>query len=271
MNFVPEAVPVPQAGGPAHWFVFRRDELLVCRESGLAVIPYTADNPVPESEMIRKIYLGRLGGSPCYAVEVSSAWCPLPGTEFLGLRKLPGLMEEDLYKIAGRASQLLHWDSTHQYCGRCGARTETKADEHARFCPVCGLTGYPRISPAVICLITRGKQILLVRRAGRQHYSIIAGFVEPGESLEESLRREVREEVGIEITNIKYFGSQPWPFPHSLMVAFTACYAGGDLDVDMVEIVEAGWYTAGNLPGCLPPPSSIARKLVNWFVENFAD
>ncbi|NLW38165.1 MAG: NAD(+) diphosphatase [Peptococcaceae bacterium] len=271
MNFVPEAVPVPQAGGPAHWFVFRRDELLVCRESGLAVIPYTADNPVPESEMIRKIYLGRLGGSPCYAVEVSSAWCPLPGTEFLGLRKLPGLMEEDLYKIAGRASQLLHWDSTHQYCGRCGARTETKADEHARFCPVCGLTGYPRISPAVICLITRGKQILLVRRAGRQHYSIIAGFVEPGESLEESLRREVREEVGIEITNIKYFGSQPWPFPHSLMVAFTACYAGGDLDVDRVEIVEAGWYTAGNLPGCLPPPSSIARKLVNWFVENFAD
>ena len=126
-------------------------------------------------------------------------------------------------------------------------------------CALCGLTGYPRISPAVICLITRGKQVLLVRRAGMQYYSVIAGFVEPGESLEECLRREVREEVGIEITNINYFGSQPWPFPHSLMVAFTACYAGGDLAVDMVEMWQGG--TAGNLPGCLPPHFSIAESL----------
>lgn len=265
-----ETCPTPQAGRPAHWFVFHREELLVRLEGGKAVIPFSADIPVPGPELIRKVYLGRLDGSPCYAAEVSSDRRPLPGTQFLGLRKLFGVMDEGLFKIVGRANQLLHWDSTHQYCGRCGAPTELKKDEHARYCPVCGLTGYPRISPAVIGAITRGKQILLARRTGMQYFSVIAGFVEPGESLEECLRREVREEVGVEIANINYFGSQPWPFPHSLMVAFTASYAGGKIIADKVEIEEAGWYAAENLPG-LPPHFSIARKLVHWFVENSAE
>lgn len=267
MIFVAETAPTLQVKGFAHWFVFCREALLVRLHSGGVAIPFTADGPAPEPDIIRKVYLGRLDGRPCYAAEVLPDRCVLPGMDFLGLRKLSGLMEEEIYQVAGRAIQLLHWDRTHQYCGRCGARTETKADEYARVCPACGLVSYPRISPAVIGVITRGEQILLARRAGLKFYSVIAGFVEPGEILEECLCREVREEVGVEIKNINYFGSQSWPFPHSLMIAFTAEYARGEIAVDRVEIEEARWYTVENLPA-LPDPASIAHRLVNWFVEH---
>ncbi len=266
MIFVPEAAPTLQVKGFAHWFVFCREALLVRLHSGEAAIPFSPEGPVPEPDIVRKVYLGRLDGRPCYAAEVLHDQCVLPGMDFLGLRKLSGLMEEGLYQVAGRAIQLLHWDRTYQYCGRCGERTEIKADEYARCCPSCGLVSYPRISPAVIGVITRGEQILLARRPGLKFYGVLAGFVEPGETLEECLRREVREEVSVEIKNINYFGSQSWPFPHSLMIAFTAEYAGGEICVDGVETEDAGWYTAENLPAS-PDPSSIAYRLINWFVD----
>lgn len=265
---MPETAPALQVEGLAHWFVFCRDALLVRRLKGGAVIPFTADRPVPEPDMVRKVYLGSLDGSPCYAVEVVNDRCVAPGMGFLGLRQLSGMMEEGLFQVAGRAVQVLHWDRTHRYCGRCGLMTEMKENEYARCCPGCGLVSYPRISPAVIGVVTRGNQILLARnkRFAFNFYSVIAGFVEPGETLEECLRREVREEVGIAVKNINYFGSQSWPFPHSLMVAFTSEYAGGEITVDREEIAEAGWFTADNLPN-LPSPASIARRLVNWFVD----
>lgn len=265
---MPEVFPKAGINGLTHWFVFHNGELLVILREGKATVPLSYDGPVPGPDIIRKIYLGQLDGRPCYAVEVSNNCCDLPDTAFLGLRKLSGLMGEIFYQVAGRAVQLLHWDQTHQYCGRCGAQTETKAGEHAKVCPACGLVSYPRISPAVICAITSGERILLARRAGLKFYSVLAGFVDPGETLEECLRREIREEVGVEIKNINYFGSQSWPFPHSLMIGFTAEYAGGDIVADGVEIEEAGWYTANNLPP-LPDPVSIARRLVNWYVEKY--
>ncbi|NLI12306.1 MAG: NAD(+) diphosphatase [Peptococcaceae bacterium] len=268
MVFLPESAPTRQVEGAAYWFAFCRDALLVCMQAGKAVVPFAAGGPAPGLAIARKIYLGRLDDHPCYAADVSHDGFVSPGLAFLGLRKLSGLLEENIYQVAGRASQLLHWDRTHQYCGRCGARTEIKADEYARCCPACGLVSYPRISPAVIGVITRGDQILLARRPGLKFYSVLAGFVEPGENLEECLRREVREEVGVEIKNINYFGSQSWPFPHSLMIAFTAEHAGGEINVDGVETVDAGWYTVDNLPA-LPDPVSIAWRLVNWFVERF--
>jgi NAD+ diphosphatase len=266
MVFVPEVFSKLHDSGMARWFVFHRGELLVRLSEGKADIPFAADAPAPGADMNRKIYLGQLDGSPCYAVEVMDDSFDMPEMSFLSLRKLFSLMGEGTCQAAGRAAQLLHWDHTHQYCGRCGARTETKDDEHAKCCPACGLVSYPRISPAVICAITSGNQILLARRAAMKHYSVIAGFVESGETLEACLRREIREEVGVEIKNAKYFDSQPWPFPHSLMLAFTAEYAGGEIAVDGLEIEEAGWFTAKNLP-LLPPPVSIASRLVNWFIE----
>jgi NAD+ diphosphatase len=266
MNFVPEAAPMLHVEGFAHWFVFYGETLLVHLRGGGTALPFTADGPVPEPDVVRKVYLGRLDGCPCYAAEVLHDQFVLPGMEFLGLKKLSGLLEEGIYRVAGRAVQLLHWDRTHQYCGRCGTRTETKADEYARCCPACGLVSYPHNSPAVIGVITRGEQILLARRAGLKFYSVLAGFVEPGETLEECLRREVREEVGIKIENINYFGSQSWPYhPHSLMIAYTAGYAGGEIVTDRKEIEDAGWYTKEYLPE-LPDPVSIARRMVDWFV-----
>ncbi len=143
--------------------------------------------------------------------------------------------------------------------------------QRAKACPYCQLTIYPRISPAVIVAVIKEQQILLAHapRFPQGFYSVIAGFVEPGETFEDCVHREVREEVGIEAADIRYFGNQPWPFPDSLMVGFTARYAGGEITVDHDEILEAGWFCADKLPE-IPGKVSIARKLIDWFVENYS-
>jgi NAD+ diphosphatase len=187
----------------------------------------------------------------------------------MGLRALFGLIDENLIWVAGRANQMVHWHQTHRYCGKCGHPTEAKVDERAKICPKCGLINYPRVSPAVIVAVLKGNSILLGRspRFPLPFYSVLAGFVEPGETLEECVRREIMEEVGILVKNIRYFGSQPWPFPNSLMVAFTAEYADGETRIDSSELLDAGWYTAQNLP-LLPSSLSIAHELIEWFREN---
>ena len=191
--------------------------------------------------------------------------CPAPdGTRWAGLRSLFGVMADDLVAVAGRAAQLVDWDRTHQFCGVCATPTVRERQERARRCPACGHSAYPRISPAMMCLVTRGTEILLARNVnfpvGR--YSALAGFLEAGESIEDAIAREVREEVGIEVRNPVYFASQSWPFPHSLMIAFTAEYAGGSLTPNRHEIAEADWFDGTNLPQ-LPPRISIARALID--------
>jgi NAD+ diphosphatase len=187
---------------------------------------------------------------------------------FEGLRQVYGRLDEDLFWIATRAVQVVDWDRTHQFCGQCGTPTKTSLIERAKECPICGLLHFPRLSPAIIVLVERGHELLLARS---RHflpamYSVLAGFVEPGETLEEAVVREVKEEVGLTVKEIKYFGSQPWPFPHSLMIGFTAKYASGEISLQDPEIEDAGWFTADNLP-TIPGKISIARKLVDWFVE----
>jgi NAD+ diphosphatase len=150
------------------------------------------------------------------------------------------------------------------HCGRCGSPTEHAPGERARRCPQCGHAAFPRLSPAVIVRVTRGDEILLARavRFPGGVYSVLAGFVEPGESLEECVARELEEEVGIEVTDIAYFASQPWPFPHSLMIGFTATWVSGDLRIEEAELVDARWFTRDNLPD-LPGRLSIARTLID--------
>ena len=157
-------------------------------------------------------------------------------------------------------------------CGHCGAATVIKDGERARECPRCGELSYPRISPAVIVRVTRGEEILLARarRFPPGFYSVLAGFVEPGETLEECVRREVREETGVELRDLSYFASQPWPFPHSLMVAFTAAHASGDIRVDASELVDAGWYGRDSLPR-LPDPLTVARRLIDAWRSTAGD
>jgi NAD+ diphosphatase len=160
------------------------------------------------------------------------------GMIFQELRPLLGLLGEDIFSVAAQAFQILHWDRTHQFCGRCGSHTEPKGEERARVCTQCSLVNYPAISPAIIVVVIKGPQILLARshRFQTRFYSVLAGFVEYGETFEQCVRREVKEEVGIDVENIRYFASQPWPFPNTLMVGFTADYAGGAVTVDNVEI-----------------------------------
>lgn len=213
------------------------------------------------------LLVGEWQGRPCYAVDVSSAPAQLAG-EWLTLRALFGVGGSDAFALAGRATQLLDWQNNHRYCGRCATATIISSGEPAMRCPQCGLLAYPRISPAVMVLISRGDQLLLARsphfRPGV--FSALAGFVEAGETLEQCAIREVREEVGLEISNLRYFRSQSWPFPNSLMLAFFADYAGGVITPQASEIEAADWFAANALPE-LPDPLSIARQLIDAWCE----
>jgi NAD+ diphosphatase len=188
--------------------------------------------------------------------------------EVAGLRELFPVLGERRWFAAGRAVQIAEWASTHRFCGRCATPTVRVEGERCMKCPSCLLTAYPRIAPAVIVLVTRGDEALLARgaRFPRPFYSTLAGFVEVGESLEETVAREIREEVGVEVTDVRYFGSQPWPFPHSLMVGFNAAWAGGDVRVDPTEIIDAQWFRRDTLP-IIPPKPSIARRLIDSWLE----
>ncbi len=192
------------------------------------------------------------------------------GLEARSLRSLFGELPDADFWRAGRAYQLAHWDRTHRFCGVCGAGTMLCGGEVARCCPSCGHTIYPRISPAVIMAVVREGTLLLAHNAQRRHpfYSVLAGFVEPGESLEECVVREVAEETSIVCGNVRYFTSQPWPFPDSLMIAFTAEYVSGEIRVDNDEIDHAFWCSPDELPK-IPPPPSVARKLIDWFARKY--
>lgn len=215
---------------------------------------------------IRTQFLGYLNNHPCVAAEIAEDTQLPENFALRHLRSLYGELPEDLFAIAARAVQIVEWNRTHQYCGHCATPTIQLPTERAKRCPKCKLRQYPRLSPAVIMLVYKGSEILLARapRFPGGMYSVLAGFVEPGESLEETVEREVREEVGIEIKNVRYFGSQPWPFPNSLMVGFIAEYASGTLVLEPTEIEAADWFAKDNLPP-VPDKLSIARKLIDWF------
>ena len=211
----------------------------------------------------KALRVGNWQGQACYAAEIDTPPENMAG-ELTPVRALFNLAGTEAFLLAARATQLLDWQKNHHYCGRCSTQTAMKPDEYVMVCPSCGLLAYPRISPVVMVLIRRGDEFLLARgphfRPGV--FSALAGFVEAGETLEQCAAREVREEVGVEITNLRYFKSQPWPFPDSLMIAFFADYAGGTITPDPSEIEEAGWFPRSALP-LLPDPVSIARQLID--------
>lgn len=218
-------------------------------------------------------YMGALGGRGCIAMTLADGMSMPAGFHASGLRSLFFRIDESMLALAGRASQIVEWDRTHRFCGRCATPTHERPDEYAKQCPQCGLITWPRVSPAMMALVTRGHEMLLARSrrfANTSMYSALAGFVEAGETVEDCVAREVREEVGLEVTDLRYFGSQSWPFPHSLMIAFTAEYAGGDIRLDDDEIVEARWFGIEALPQ-MPPSVSIARMLINATATRLAE
>ncbi len=188
--------------------------------------------------------------------------------EFLQMRNLVGRLDASTYMDTARAKQLTEWDATMRLCPRCTTSLEQMEDESAKGCPACGLHFYPPVSPAVIVAVFKGDAILLAHneRFPEGLYSLIAGFVEPGENLEQCVQREIAEEVGITVKNVRYFGSQPWPFPHSLMIGFSADYVGGAIRPDGVEIMDAGWFTPEAMPD-LPLHGSISRQIIDRYLE----
>jgi NAD+ diphosphatase len=258
-------------------FVFSGDRLLVAGGEGATpAAPVAARVPTLEALAAARIdgprhYLGALAGIPCVALRVPDDTPPPAGWRFAGLRSLFFALPDAELALAARAFQVVEWDRTHRWCGACGSPTRDKPGERAKECPACGLVAYPRVSPAMMVLVTRGREVLLARahRFPPGMYSALAGFVEPGETIEDCIRREVREEVGVEIDEPVYFASQSWAFPHSLMIAYTAEYAGGAITLEDEEIADARWFAPGALPK-LPPGVSIARRLIDATVARLA-
>lgn len=272
MPFTPSTIPPLPQHESAWWFMFRENELLVHLADEQARLPRVSQPEELSLHALRTQYLGQLDGIACFSAELDVVKDSVPADmTFRALRPLYNVLPEEFFWLAGRAFQLMNWDRNSQYCGRCGRQTMLLEGQRAKICPHCQLIIYPRISPAIIVAIVKDRQILLARapRFPQKLYSVIAGFVEPGETFEECVHREVQEEVGIQVRDLRYFGSQPWPFPDSLMVGFTAQYAGGEIKVDQEEILEAGWFRADKLPD-IPGKVSIARKLIDWFVENYS-
>ena len=213
-------------------------------------------------------YLGHRGAVPCYAAGLSDGSLLPEGMVVYGVRDLHGRIPDEDLAIAAYAVRMIASATANRICGRCGTKTVPVLTERAKKCPSCGLVIYPRISPAIIVLITRGDEVLLARspRFPAGMHSVIAGFVEPGETLEHAVHREILEEVGITVKNLRYFASEPWPFPDSLMIAFEAEYAAGKITIDNNEIVSAGWFGRDKLPA-LPSPMSISRALIDEWVK----
>ena len=264
-GFEPAVGAPPQLASEAACFVWREDKILV-RAGDPPTLPTVADLDDLRLEGARH-YLGRLEGLDCIAIRAAADASESEGWQWRGLRSLFLQISDPLLALAGRAFQVVEWDRSHQFCGRCGARLRDKAGERAKECPSCGHIVYPRVSPAMMVLVTRGKELLLARanRFPQAMFSALAGFVEAGESIEDCIHREVREEVGVEVHRLQYVASQSWPFPHSLMIAYTAEYLRGEVRPCDEEIVEAGWFPIDALPQ-LPSPVSISRHLIETTV-----
>jgi NAD+ diphosphatase len=230
-------------------------------------IPVLTDHRALGFEFLEETYLGTLEDKPCFAALVPRSTAPPSAMTFLDLRQLHNRLDEEWIHLSFRALHLLDWSQKTRFCKKCGTEMKIQTGQRAKECPNCGHQSFPRISPAVIVLVERGDQCLLARSPRFQDgfYSVLAGFAEPGETLEDTVRREIWEETGIEVQDIRYFGSQPWPFPDSLMIGFTASYATGEIRADGTEILEADWFAYDQLPK-IPGRISIARRLIDWFV-----
>lgn len=251
------------------YIVFQRGELISDLRSRIPCMIDSGQMVHNRWREQQRLFLGFWHGQACFALEIDGEDQFDPMQYQRGsLYQILGRVDEQLFALAGRASQLLAWARDHRFCGRCGEPMAMDIDERAMRCTPCSAIIYPRISPCIIVLITRGEEMLLARHANfpRPMYSTLAGFIEAGESAEDTLVREVREEVGVEVTNLRYFHSQSWPFPSQLMLGYFAEYAGGEIVCDQDEIADAQWFHYKDLP-MIPPVSSISGQLIQHYIS----
>lgn len=256
------------------WFAFRGADLLVRKAPEAEPFPYQApfaeDLSALSLEPVRTQPLGYLDETTCRSAELSRDAKEPEGYAYVSLRRLHGRIDSAFFEAAGAAFQIQYWDRTNRFCAECGAPLEPSPKQRSKRCPSCDHQYFPRITPAVITLVSDGPRILMTRqpRFPAGMYGLVAGFVEPGETFEAAVARETLEETGIEVGDVVYFGSQPWPFPHQIMVGFFARRTGGELVVDHEELEDAAWFDRSALPA-LPPPLSIARRLIDtWLSQN---
>jgi NAD+ diphosphatase len=265
--FTASVIPPKSSNRPSWWFIFTGYRLLVKQSGDRLTIPQANSAEDLGIATSPPLYLGTLGGQPCYTAATEDAGKIPPGAALEDLRSVFSRIDDAIYEAALTAVHLLEWDRNSQFCGKCRGVLNLRTDIRAKECELCRRIEFPRLSPAIIVLVEKDNTLLLARSARftAGFFSVLAGFVEPGESLEAAVHREVQEETGITVKDICYFGSQPWPYPDSLMIGFTAQYESGDIKIDEEEIVEAGWYRADNLPP-IPGKLSIARQLIDWFI-----
>lgn len=250
------------------YFIYNKDELLIKVQDGKVLIPQEDDIRSLNIDLVNLDLLTSESNKELLFGEIQDTTNISSPFQFSKLRSLTGEIDDTLFNLGARALHLTSWNNTYKYCNKCGALLKNKEDERAKKCPNCGFVIYPKISPAIITAVIKDNKILLAHNANfpEKRYSVLAGFVEPGETFEDCVAREVFEETSIRVKNIKYFGSQPWPFPDSLMVSFICEYDSGEIKVDGVEITDASWYSADNLPN-IPSKGTIARKLIDCFTD----
>jgi len=262
----------------AMWVVFSRGKIVIQESSESIPVAYLSEIPFLASYIDDIHQLPPLNETaqrdmPVFVVDLGAEHIEEPGWERVSLRQLLFADYENAFSVIGRAWQYIHFLRTHQFCGQCGAKTERVDWEMAMHCHRCQHRSYPRVSPCIIVSIHNNEKILLakgVRHRESNMYSTLAGFVESGESLEQAVHREVFEEVGVEVKNLRYYSSQPWPFPHSLMVGFIAEYERGEIRCQENEIDDAQWFDINDLP-TIPPKISIAGQLIAETVSLITD
>ena len=250
------------------WFVFCKSDVLLERlPDGGYTIPYQEEPPVPVKSWTCIHNITPLGDDEVKTYAIDHPVVDHERYEMCGLRQSYNKIALPLYQKAGKCAEILYWDSTTKFCGVCGGPMRLHTDISKR-CTCCGKEVWPQLATAIICLVYRGDEVLLVhaRNFRGDFYGLVAGFVETGETLEECVKREVMEETGIRIKNIRYDSSQPWPYPCGLMVGFYAEYAGGDIHLQRSELSKGGWYRYDQLP-MIPEKLSIARRLIDQWIE----
>lgn len=250
-------------------FIIQNEELLLLKKNN--ELPFDEEIKPLAPHFLRRFELGALNNLDYFCAEIDQGIVIPEAFKSLSLRHALSLLNDSVYRIAVKAYSVIRWDKNHQFCSCCGGRTVHKGQGFERLCMLCHLSFFPRISPSIIVLIKKADHLLMARSPHFLPgvYGLIAGFVDVGESIEEAVHREVKEEVGIKIKNLNYFGSQQWPFPDSLMIAFTADYCSGDITINSDEIEEAGWYKYDNLPRRPQTSVSIAAKLIDSFINAY--
>ncbi len=268
-SFIPSSIPKLQGQENAIYIIFSNNNILVEENENNENNPFICNIEALKINPSLQHYLGFLDGKDLYCIEIEENVDLPERLQYKNFRSLLNILDNEVFQLAGRAYHILNWDKLNQFCGRCGSPTQLKTDERAKLCTKCNNLIFPKISPAIIVAILKGNELLLANAKNFPEglYSLIAGFVEPGETLEECVIREVYEEVGIKVKNLKYFDSQPWPFPDSLMVGFIAEYESGIISVDGVEIVHADWFQIEEFPQT-PSTGSIAGRIIKHLIES---